>query len=97
HGPILGSKGDLKMTEPTNVKVDFQAKAGYVRYREAQATNTIDVWEDGAVAVDLDDTGNVVGIEVLALDGETLAQAQKYAAAHDLAFPAHLEGALVFA
>ncbi len=39
---------------PTNVKVDFKAKAGYVRYRDDQATNTIDVWEDGAVAVDFD-------------------------------------------
>ena len=83
------------MTKPISVKVDLNANAGYIRYAEGKVAGTLDVWSDGWVAADLDDDGRVLGIEVLSFDDETLGHAKKYAQSQGLAFPAHLEGALV--
>jgi uncharacterized protein YuzE len=75
------------MTKPQAVEIDVESGAGYVAYSKEKVAETRDVWEDGTVAADLDARGNVVGIEMLALDSETLAQARAYAAGHDLVFP----------
>lgn len=81
------------MTKPLSVRVDLETNAAYVRYAEGEAAGTIDVWEDGWVAADVDQTGRVLGIEVLDLDSDTLEHARIFARSRDLAFPDHLEGA----
>jgi len=85
------------MTKPLGVRVDLEANAGYVSYRLGEVAGTLDVWHDGRVAADLDDAGNVLGIEVLGFDDKTLAQARMFAEDRGLAFPQHLEGNLVTA
>lgn len=80
------------MIEPMSVRVDLQAKAGYIRYSEGRIVQTIDVWSDGWVAADVDEEGTVVGIEVLGLDEETLGHARAFAKEKGLAFPANLQG-----
>jgi len=80
------------MKKPLSIEIDLQHRLGYVYYAqlEGHCAGTLDVWADGLVAADLDDDGNVLGIEVLGLDDETLQHAHDFAAAHDLEFPAHL-------
>lgn len=83
------------MRMPISVKVDLEQRLGYVYYaKEPKVAETIDAWQGGRVAVDVDDCGDVVGIEVLALDHETLEHAKAYAAEHGLAFPVDLAGTL---
>jgi uncharacterized protein YuzE len=74
---------------PTSVEIDIEEQFGYVYYVEdnPEVCETVDVWQEGRVAADLDAAGNVIGIEVLGLDSETLECARRYAAEHDLAFP----------
>jgi uncharacterized protein YuzE len=79
------------MTRPLGVEIDFEAKAGYVTYSESKVAETVDVWEEGTVAADLDADGKIIGIEVLGLDAEALSQARAYAEDHDLLFPSHLD------
>ena len=79
------------MTKPLGVEIDFESKAGYVTYSESKVAETVDVWEEGTVAADLDSEGKIIGIEVLGLDPEALSQARAYAEDHDLAFPPHLD------
>ena len=43
------------------------------------------------VNVDYDENGEVLGIELLSLDDEALADARAFAAAHGFAFPGNLE------
>ena len=86
------------MIRPISVRVDLHASAGYVEYvADVEVAGTEDVWHDGQVAADLDETGRVLGIEVLGFDNETLQRAREYAESKDLAFPPHLEGVLVAA
>lgn len=82
------------LNAPINVKVDLEANAGYVQYSSGSVARTVDVWDDGQVAADVDADGKVLGIEVLAFDEETLSRARSYAHERGLAFPAHLEGVL---
>jgi uncharacterized protein YuzE len=79
------------MTKPLGVEIDFESKAGYVTYLDSKVAETVDVWEEGTVAADLDSEGKIVGIEVLGLDPEALSQARAYAQDHDLLFPPHLD------
>jgi uncharacterized protein YuzE len=82
------------MTRPIEVKVDLEANASYVRYRrlvqDEHVDATHDLCADGSVAVDVDSGGNVLGIEVLGFDRETLEAAKRYAHEHRLAFPSDL-------
>jgi uncharacterized protein YuzE len=83
------------MTKPLSVKIDNQANAGYIRYAEGKVATTLDVWSDGWVAADIDSAGAVLGIELLGFDDETLQHARAFAESKGLAFPPHIEGALV--
>lgn len=80
------------MIQPLDVRVDLTVGAGYVTYAKGTVTETIDVWEDGWVAADVDADNRIIGIEVLDLDAETLENARAFATSRGLAFPAHLEG-----
>lgn len=83
------------MRKPTSIEIDFAANAGYVYYiPRARIAETVDVWEQGQVAADLDDAGDVVGIELLGFDAETLEHARTFAAERDLAFPTNLAATL---
>lgn len=76
------------MKLPTSVEVDLEHQLGYVYYVEdSEVAETVDVWQEGRVAADLDAAGDVIGIEVLGLESETLEHAQKYAADRGLALP----------
>lgn len=83
------------MKQPIEVRVDFEAGAGYVRYiGDVEVAGTLDVWHDGQVAADLDGAEQVVGIEFLGFDEETLARACAFAHERGLAFPKNLADAL---
>jgi hypothetical protein len=93
--PKTKEGGFLKMKRPIEVSIDLEAGAGYVEYlADAEIVGTLDIWRDGQVAADLDDAEQVVGIEVLGFDEETLARARSFAHEHGLAFPENLAGAL---
>ena len=84
------------MTRFIGIEVDLEANAGYVRYRQHEKFGRNErVGQD--VVIDYDDAGQIFGIELLALDDVALSAARKVAAAHDLAFPRDLMGALVTA
>ena len=80
------------MVKPLDLRVDLETNAAYVRYADASVAGTIDVWQDGWVAADVDNEGHIVGIEVLDLQRETLEHARTFANARGLAFPDHLDG-----
>lgn len=81
------------MIKPVGLQVDLEMDAAYIRYAEGEVAGTIDVWEDGWVAADVDGAGQVLGIEVLDLDIETLEHAREFAHTRGLAFPDSLQGA----
>lgn len=81
------------MIKPVGLQVDLETDAAYIRYAEGEVAATIDVWQDGWVAADVDGAGQVLGIEVLDLDLETLEHAREFARARGLAFPDSLQGA----
>jgi len=78
------------MMHPIDVEIDDEAGAGYIRYAEGNIAETVEVWEEGAVAADVDSSGNILGIEVLGFDEELLSHARVFAAENDLIFPARL-------
>lgn len=70
------------------IDVDREAGAEYVQYLgDAEVAGTLDVWHDGQVAADLDCDEQVIGIEVLGFDDETLAHAPEFAHKRGLGFP----------
>lgn len=81
-----------KLVKPIDLRVDLETNAAYVRYADASVAGTIDVWQDGWVAADMDGDAHVIGIEVLDLQPETLEHARQFAHAQGLAFPDHLDG-----
>lgn len=84
---------------PTEVKIDLEAHAGYVRYRTLpfgqHVARTIRVGAN--IAVDLDASEAVLGIELLAFDADVLEAARQVAASRGLAFPRDLAGAVAAA
>lgn len=77
------------MRQPIEVKVDRVNALGYVRYiADREVAGTLVVWDDGWVAADVDDDGEVLGIEVVGLDSETLSRARAFAESRGLHFPA---------
>jgi len=89
---------EATVTEPISVRVDLEVPAAYVKYRKTASVDTRDIVEGGAVAYDLDDTGSIVGLEVLWFDDSAHVDAAKaFAAQHDLAFPQDLRGNLIAA
>ena len=79
------------MIQPIDIEIDDEANAGYIRYAKATVAETVEVWEEGTVAADLDSAGNVIGIELLGFEDDILAKAKAYAREHNLAFPANLK------
>ncbi len=77
------------MQKELELKIDFEAGAGYLRYRPLPAgsfvTRTQRVSDD--VFVDFDGESQVLGIELLAFDDEALAVAQRFAEQNELSFP----------
>ncbi len=86
------------MTEPISVRVDLEIPAAYVKYRKGISVETRDIVDGGAVAYDLDDGGEIVGLEVLWIDEPRhIEAARAFAVRQDLAFPRDLGGNLVAA
>jgi uncharacterized protein YuzE len=79
------------MTQPLELKIDYEANASYVRYRQLQpgehVATTQDVLEDGSVIVDRDVEGNVLGIELLGFSPAVIAAGILFANKHNLDFP----------
>ncbi len=78
------------MMHPIDVEIDEEAGAGYVRYSKGDVAETVEVWEEGTVAADVDSRGNILGIEVLGFDEEILSHARAFASENDLVFPERL-------
>ena len=84
------------MTKYIGLKVDLAVQAGYVRYRAVpagQRARSKRVSED--IVADYSEAGDVLGVELLALDESAMKQARAFAAKLDLAFPRDLSGALI--
>jgi uncharacterized protein YuzE len=75
---------------PIDVQIDDEAGAGYITYAKGEVAETVEVWEQGAVAADVDSRGNILGIEVLGFDEELLSRARAFASENELIFPARL-------
>jgi uncharacterized protein YuzE len=81
------------MKQPINVRTDLSVRAAYIEYAPALSVSTVDLTKTGSVAYDVDEGGNVVGIEILGFDHlERVDIARVFAANHDLAFPRDLTG-----
>jgi uncharacterized protein YuzE len=81
------------MTQPISVRTDLSVMAAYIEYGTAESVETVDLTETGSVAYDLDQAGNIVGIEILRFEQpEHVAIAQEFAATHGLSFPRDLSG-----
>jgi len=78
------------MIHPIDVQIDDEAGAGYVTYAKGEVAETVEVWEEGTVAADVDASGNIIGIEVLGFDEDVLSRARAFASENDLSFPARL-------
>ncbi|MBV8602154.1 MAG: DUF2283 domain-containing protein [Candidatus Eremiobacteraeota bacterium] len=77
------------------VDVDPAIPAAYLRYRKGEVDRTVEVTADCSVAVDVDDAGVPLGIEILNFDDpDVVDAARSYAREHDLAFPRDLSGVL---
>ena len=75
---------------PIDIRVDDEAGAAYVRYASGDVAETVEVFEEGTVAADVDSSGAILGIEVLSFDEDVLSQARNFASENDLIFPARL-------
>ena len=77
------------MQKPLGLEVDFVAMAAYLRYRPhengTRVARTQRISDD--IFVDFNAQSQILGIEMLAFDGEALAVAREFAAAHDLECP----------
>jgi preprotein translocase subunit Sec61beta len=81
------------MTGP--IAVEVREGAGYIRYSNSDIAQTIDIVPSCSVAADLAVDGTVVGIEILDVaSNDQVEAASRFAAAHSLAFPRDLNGAL---
>lgn len=83
------------MTHFIAVSVDLEAQAGYVRYHALPAgerARSKRISED--VVADYRENGELLGLELLALDGVAMEQARTFAASRNLAFPRDLNGGI---
>ncbi len=84
------------MTRYIALSVDLEVQAGYVRYRPlppGEHARSKRISAD--VAADYREDGELLGVELLALDDAAMTQARAFAAANGLAFPRDLSGAIV--
>jgi hypothetical protein len=95
---LEGGKNRYRMERPRtkliSVIVDLNTTWAYIQYShpiDHEIVGTLDVWQDGQVAADMDDGANVVGIEVLGFDQVTLAEARRFAEERGLEFPYNLK------
>jgi uncharacterized protein YuzE len=86
------------MTEPISVRVDLKIPAAYVKYRVGTSVETRDIIDGGTVAYDLNESGEIIGVEILGIDQSIHVEtARQFAHDHRLAFPRDLGGNLVAA
>jgi uncharacterized protein YuzE len=80
------------MEKPMSLHIDFDAEVGalgYLRFRPLDAGKHVARTQrvSDAVFVDFNDESQILGIELLALDDESLDVARHFAAQHGLEFP----------
>jgi hypothetical protein len=82
------------MRRPVSISADFEADAYEITYRHLPDGSFIDHDERVApgVTAGIGPNGQIFGIELLGLEGTTIAAARDYARTHGLAFPRHIEG-----
>ncbi|HEX3549993.1 MAG TPA: hypothetical protein VHT53_06430 [Candidatus Elarobacter sp.] len=77
------------MLKPIQLRLDYDVGAGYLKYRNLadaeHVARNARISED--VIVDYTDADEVVGIELLAFDEETLDVARSFASRNGLLFP----------
>jgi uncharacterized protein YuzE len=77
------------MHKPLDLKVDFVAMAGYLRYRALESgvhvARTQRISDD--VFVDFNAESRILGMELLAFDDDALDAARRFAAEQDLEVP----------
>jgi uncharacterized protein YuzE len=78
------------------IVIEVRDGAGYIRYRNDEAAETIDLMASCSVAADVNEDREVIGIEILdvASPGQ-LEAAHRFARERGLGFPRDLTGALV--
>jgi uncharacterized protein YuzE len=85
------------MKQPQGVQV-LEGR-GYITYAEPRGkVGTRDLREDCMVAADIDESGAVIGIEILDVsDAAQVAVAREFATTNGLAFPRDISGTLTTA
>jgi uncharacterized protein YuzE len=80
------------MNPPLELRIDFEAGAGYVEYRRLKRGQRVARTErlSDDVFVDYNASSDVLGIEVLAFDAAALGVAKRFARTHKLEFPPRL-------
>ena len=80
------------MLAPIEIRADFEADAYEVMYRRLPEGTFVDhdVRVGPGVTASILPDGNIMGIELLGLQADTVAAAECYAAQHGLEFPADL-------
>jgi uncharacterized protein YuzE len=82
------------MTPFVAVSIDLEARAAYVRYRSLAGDERAGSRrQSDDVVADYNDCGEVVGIEILALHDDAIAQGRRFAREHELTFPRDFGGA----
>jgi uncharacterized protein YuzE len=75
---------------PIEVRLDLEVNAGYVRYRrlpdDQRIARSSRLTEDAVV--DYDESGGILGVELLAFDNATPRPVQEFASHNGLEFPA---------
>jgi hypothetical protein len=80
--------------QPISMTLNFALGVGYVAFRalaEGETVSAARIARGAEVCVDRDATGEVVGIELLGLDGATLRLAADFARQNGLAFPRRID------
>jgi hypothetical protein len=82
------------MRRPISMTLDFAQGVGYIVFRvlaEGETVSATRIAPGTDVCADRDAAGEIVGIELLALDGETLELADRFARENGMAFPRRLD------
>ncbi len=83
----------MHVTPFVAVSIDLEARAAYVRYRSlADGERARSERQSDDVVVDSNERGEIVGIEMLALHDDAIAQGRLFAHEHELAFPRDFGG-----
>jgi hypothetical protein len=82
------------MQQPVSVSLDLTAETAYVAYRLLRSGERVAYTQhvNDVVKADFDVDLLMLGIQLLRLDHETIAVAQRFAERHNHAFPSDLRG-----